>query len=119
LIEVPVKLTEIAVKLTGIAVKLTETPVKLTEIALTLAVEFTVTSVKFIETLVKLQEVSFNLIGTGNIRRKKCSCGKSTFNAYTAPGHRQLKTDIDSKTFAVSAFKASIVLVLTFSLVVG
>ena len=33
--------------------------------------------------------------------------GKSTFNAYTAPGHRQLKTDIDAQTFAVSAFKPS------------
>ena len=34
--------------------------------------------------------------------------GKSTFNAYTAPGHRQLKTDIDAQTFAVSVFKLSI-----------
>ena len=34
--------------------------------------------------------------------------GKSTFNAFTAPGHRQLKTDIDAQTFAVSAFKPSI-----------
>ena len=84
-----------------------EVYVKLTEIALTLTVEFAVTSVKFIETLVKSQEVSFNLIGSGNIRRKKCSCGKSTFNAYTAPGHRQLKIDNDAQTFAVSAFTAS------------
>ena len=30
--------------------------------------------------------------------------GKSTFNAYTALGHQQLKTDIDAQTFAVSAF---------------
>ena len=96
-----------------------EVYVKLTEIALTLTIEFAVTSVKFIETLVKLQEVSFNLIGSGNIKRKECRCGKSTFNAYTAPGHRQLKTDFDSKTFAVSAFKASIFWVRTFSLVVG
>ena len=34
--------------------------------------------------------------------------GKSTFNAFAAPGHRQLKTDIDAQTFAVSALKPSI-----------
>ena len=33
--------------------------------------------------------------------------GKSAFNAYTALGHRQLKTDIGAQTFAVSAFKPS------------
>jgi hypothetical protein len=119
LIEVLVKLTEIAVKLTGIAVKLTETPVKLTEVDVTLAVEFTVTSVKFIQILIKMQQASFSVIGSGNITGKKCSCGKSTFAAYTAPGHLQLKTAIDSKTFAGSAFKASIVLVLTCSLIVS
>jgi hypothetical protein len=40
-----------------------------------------------------------------NSRRNKYSCVKSTFNAYTAPGHRQLKSDSDARTFAAFAFK--------------
>ena len=82
---------------------------------------------KLRETPIKLREIAVKLIGTPvkingdlcpidrdyltrsvNSRRNKYSCAKSTLNAYTAPGHRQLKTDIDARTFAVFAFKPRI-----------
>jgi hypothetical protein len=109
LTETTVKLTEIAVKLTERAVNLTEPPVKLVEIAFKLtdiAVKLIGTPVKIDGDLCPLDRDY--LTGSVNLRRNKYSCAKSIFNAYTAPGHRQLKTDIDARTFAVSAFKPRI-----------
>ena len=82
---------------------------------------------KLKETPIKLREIAVKLIGTPvkingdlcaidrdyltrsvNPTRNKYSCAKSTFNACTAPGHLQLKTDNHARTFAVFAFKPRI-----------